>query len=50
MSRRTNFHYDEVDDDDEDVTQLRSKVKLLKEVSITSSPRLDIIRIEILSN
>lgn len=36
MSRRTNYHYDElVDDQDEDenFNQLRSKVKVLKEVS-----------------
>lgn len=36
MSRRTNHHYDNLDDDDEDdsVYQLRSKVNLLKTVSI----------------
>lgn len=34
MSRRTNYHYDELDEDeDENFNQLRSKVKVLKEVS-----------------
>lgn len=35
MSRRTNYHYENVeDDDDDDINQLRSKVNLLKTVSI----------------
>lgn len=34
MSRRTNYHYDELDEDeDENFNQLRTKVKVLKEVS-----------------
>lgn len=35
MSRRTNYHYDDVDDDDENIIELHSKVKLLKDVSIS---------------
>lgn len=35
MSRRTNYHYETLDDEeDEDINQLRSKVDLLKTVSI----------------
>lgn len=36
MSRRTNYHYDgieEDDDEDEHVTALHNKVKILKDVS-----------------
>lgn len=35
MSRRTNYHFDDTNEgsDDEEIDQLRSKVKLLKTVS-----------------
>lgn len=42
MSRRTNYHYDDVDDGDESITELHSKVKLLKDVSIRIDKMLKI--------
>lgn len=45
MSRRTNYHYDDLEDEDDSVAELHSKVKLLKTVSIQSVPSCYIMEI-----